>query len=279
MMLPFVYGLGGPLGHGRQFMSWIHIDDAVQGIMKALEDSSIKGPVNIVAPEAVTNTQLTKALAVKTRLPAIFRAPAFVLKLVLGEMSSMLLGSSNVRPGVLITSGFKFQFPDISTALSDLLAYSQPHGTRLFVARQWITGSPSENFPFFSAAENLETITPPWLNFRIVAKSTPDISEGTLIDYKLKIKGVPVRWRTRIENWAPPHKFVDTQLRGPYKTWHHTHRFEQLGNGTLMTDIVRYRMHAWPFGDFALPMVKNDVYSIFKYRRQVIEKTLSSKYS
>lgn len=277
MMLPFVYGLGGPLGHGRQFMSWIHIDDAVQGILQALDESSINGPVNIVAPEAVTNNQLTEALAAKNRLPAVFRAPGFLLKLVLGEMSSMLLGSANVKPNVLIKSGFKFKFPDISTALNDLLAYSQPNGTRIFIARQWITGSPSENFPFFSAAENLETITPPWLNFRIVAKSTPDISEGTLIDYKLKIKGMPVRWRTRIENWDPPHKFVDTQLRGPYKTWHHTHRFEQLGQGTLMTDIVRYRMHAWPFGDFALPMVKNDVYSIFKYRRQVIEKILSSK--
>lgn len=277
MMTPFIYGLGGPLGHGRQFLSWIHIEDAVQGILKTLEDSSIKGPVNIVAPDAVTNSYLTKALAQKTRMPAIFRAPSFLLKLVLGEMSSMILGSANVRPKVLIKSGFKFKFPNLSSALDDLLTYCQPHGTRIYIARQWITGSPSENFPFFSAAENLETITPPWLNFRIVAKSTPDVREGTLIDYKLKIKGVPVRWRTRIENWDPPHNFVDTQLRGPYKTWHHTHRFEQLGQGTLMTDVVRYRMHAWPFGDFALRMVKNDVYSIFKYRRQVIEKILSSK--
>jgi ligand-binding SRPBCC domain-containing protein len=210
-------------------------------------------------------------------MPAIFKAPAFILKLVLGEMSTMILSSANIKPTVLTNAGFKFKFPDIKSALDDLLAYCQPHGTRIFTARQWIKGSPSENFPFFSAAENLETITPPWLNFRIVAKSTPDVREGMLIDYKLKIKGVPVKWRTRIENWDPPHKFVDTQLRGPYKTWHHTHRFEQLGQGTLMTDVVRYRMHAWPIGDFALPMVKNDVNSIFRYRRQIIEKILSSK--
>jgi uncharacterized protein (TIGR01777 family) len=277
MITPFIYGLGGPLGHGQQYMSWIHIDDAVNGILKALEDKSIQGPVNIVAPEPVTNGYLTKELAAKTRMPAIFKAPAFILKIVLGEMSTMILSSANIKPTVLTNAGFKFKFPDIKSALDDLLAYCQPHGTRIFTARQWIKGSPSENFPFFSAAENLETITPPWLNFRIVAKSTPDVREGMLIDYKLKIKGVPVKWRTRIENWDPPHKFVDTQLRGPYKTWHHTHRFEQLGQGTLMTDVVRYRMHAWPIGDFALPMVKNDVNSIFRYRRQIIEKILSSK--
>lgn len=98
------------------------------------------------------------------------------------------------------------------------------------------------------------------------------MKSGLLIDYKLKIKGMPVSWRTRIEDWDPPRKFVDTQLKGPYKIWHYTHSFETLGSGTLMTDRVIYKMHFWPFGDVALPMVQNDVKTIFGYRKKVLEK-------
>ena len=210
---------------------------------------------------------------------AWFPVPKFLIRLLFGEMSTILLASAKVKPRKLLESGFKFTYPSLSTAIEDLLAYCQPRGTRLFVMRQWVHGEPATHFPFFSAAENLETITPPWLNFRIMGKSTTNIQEGTLIDYKLRIKGLPVKWRTRIENWDPPNRFVDTQLRGPYQTWHHTHLFEKLGGGTLMTDRVRYRMYFWPFGDVGLPMVKNDVKTIFNYRRQVIEKLLGSKNS
>lgn len=277
MMLPFIYGLGGKIGSGDSFLSWIHIEDSIAAILYALKNESISGPMNVVAPTPVSNKILTTELSKQLGMPAVFPVPKFILRCVLGEMSSIILSSAKVLPKSLIDSGFKFKFPDITSALQDLLGYCRPRGTRLFITRQWIHGTPEMHFPFFSAAENLETITPPWLNFKIIGKSTKEIREGTLIDYKLKIKGVPVRWRTRIENWDPPRRFVDTQLRGPYRTWHHTHLFEPLGDGTLMTDRVLYRMWFWPFGDFGLPMVKNDVRTIFGYRKHIIEKLLTPK--
>lgn len=277
MAQPFIYGLGGPIGGGRDYLSWIHVDDAVNAILHIINSETLAGPINIVAPEPVTNRVLTQQLARTLKMPAFFPVPKFMLKILLGEMSTIILSSSKVMPQKLMESGFKFKFSNLAAACDDLFDFCQPRGTRMFITRQWIVGDPASQFPFFSAAENLETITPPWLNFRIIGKSTKQIQEGTLIDYKLRIKGLPVKWRTRIENWDPPHKFVDTQLRGPYRTWHHTHTFEKLGSGTLMTDRVLYRMYFWPLGDFALPMVKKDVTTIFTYRKQVIEKLLGSK--
>jgi len=237
----------------------------------------VRGVANIVAPNPSTNNELTKELAKATKMPAYFPVPIFILRLLFGKMSTIITGSCRVYPKVLSETGFQFKYPSLAGAIGNLLSYCSPRGTRIFVARQWIKGSPESNFPFFSAAENLETITPPWLNFKIVRKSAPEIKEGILIDYKLRIKGLPVRWRTRIENWNPPHQFVDTQLRGPYRTWHHTHTFEKLGAGTLMTDRVLYRMYFWPFGDVGLPMVTNDVNMIFTYRKKIIEKALTGK--
>lgn len=277
MAQPFIYGLGGPIGRGDAYLSWIHVDDAVNAILHILNSETLAGPINVVAPQPVTNKALTQQLSRTLKMPAFFPVPKFILKVLLGEMSTVILSSSKVMPHKLLQSGFKFKFSNIATACDDLFSFCPPRGTRMFIARQWIAGNPADHFPFFSAAENLETITPPWLNFRIVKKSTEQIQEGTLIDYKLRIKGLPVKWRTRIENWNPPNKFVDTQLRGPYQTWHHTHTFEKVGSGTLMTDRVLYRMYFWPFGDFALPMVKKDVMAIFSYRKQIIEKLLGSK--
>lgn len=132
-------------------------------------------------------------------------------------------------------------------------------------------------FSFFSAASNLEKITPPWLHFRIIGQSTPEVQKGTLIDYRLRIRGVPIKWRTLIAEWNPKTSFVDTQLKGPYKLWHHTHTFLEKDGGVLMTDTVRYEV---PFGTLgnllAGSYVKNDVVKIFNYRKEVISKTFGA---
>jgi uncharacterized protein (TIGR01777 family) len=270
MTLPFHYGFGGPIGDGQQALAWIHIDDTIAAIMHCLNTPSIRGPINVVAPECVSNTDFSSALAKVMGTWSLLPAPAVALRLLLGEMSSMLTQGVRVKPDTLLASGFQFQYPTVAIALRQLFPESLPRGARVYTARQWIDGSPEQNFPFFSAAENLERITPPWLHFRITGKSSETMGSGLLIDYKLRIKGLPVRWRTRIEDWNPPKSFVDTQLRGPYKIWHHTHNFEPLGGGTLMTDRVIYKMRFWPFGDVALPMVKQDVKTIFGYRRKVL---------
>ncbi len=123
-MVPlFRFGLGGRLGSGRQYMSWITLDDAARGICHALATDSLSGPVNLVAPNPVTNREFTKALGRTLRRPALFPVPAFVLRLALGEMADqMLLSSSRVRPRRLLDSGFQFGDLGLDGALAWLLA-------------------------------------------------------------------------------------------------------------------------------------------------------------
>lgn len=144
---------------------------------------------------------------------------------------------------------------------------------RVFEIEQWIPRKPAEVFPFFCEARNLEVLTPPWLNFKILNQSTPTIQKGTLFDYSLRIHGIPVKWRTLIEDWQENESFVDTQLRGPYRLWHHTHIFTPDRGGTLMKDRVRYALPFGVMGDFlAARFVRRDVEGIFAYRKEAISK-------
>jgi uncharacterized protein len=138
-------------------------------------------------------------------------------------------------------------------------------------AEQWLPLPVEKVFSFFSDAKNLEILTPPWLHFHVLGMSTPEITEGTLIDYKLRVRGIPIRWQSRIEEWRPNERFVDTQVRGPYAYWHHTHLFKPLNGGTQIVDIVRYRAPGGALGRwFVLPFVKRDIETIFRFRRDTI---------
>ena len=122
MLLPFKLGLGGRLGSGGQFMSWIHLDDQIELIKFALAYRGLDGPVNAVAPLPVTNLEFTKTLAGVLRRPAVFPVPAFLLRAVLGEMAdALLLQGQRVLPRKLMSAGFKFAHPELKDALSDLL--------------------------------------------------------------------------------------------------------------------------------------------------------------
>jgi len=136
---------------------------------------------------------------------------------------------------------------------------------------QWLPRPPEAVFPFFADAHNLEAITPPFLGFRVLGTSTPTVGEGTRIDYRLRLHGLPVRWQSVIEEWQPPHRFVDRQVRGPYALWHHTHELRPDRGGTLMRDVVRY---ALPFGRLGALvagwLVARDLERIFDYRRLCI---------
>ena len=104
----------------------------------------------------------------------------------------------------------------------------------------YLPRSPGEIFPFFSRAENLDELTPPWLHFTIQTELPVELREGALIDYRLRIRLMPVRWRSKITVWEPPHRFVDEQVRGPYRRWAHEHTFVEGDGGTLVRDKVEY---------------------------------------
>jgi len=128
-------------------------------------------------------------------------------------------------------------------------------------------------FAFFADAENLEAITPPWLNFRIATPTPIDIREGTLIDYRLKLHGLQVKWRTLIRDWQPPHRFVDEQLRGPYRTWIHEHAFEPHEGGTICRDTVTYDVPGGPLrGVVHKLFVGKQVDRIFAYRAAELQR-------
>jgi len=138
------------------------------------------------------------------------------------------------------------------------------------VREQKLPGTPEQVFPFFADAANLEAITPPWLHFRIVTPQPIEMREGALIEYRLRLRGIPIRWRTRIEVWEPGVRFVDRQLSGPYKLWHHTHEFVADGpDHTLMRDIVRFEV---PFAPLAMWLVSRDLKKIFDFRARAIER-------
>ena len=134
---------------------------------------------------------------------------------------------------------------------------------------------PGETFEFFGNAVNLEAITPPWLHFRVVTAAPIAVDAGTLIEYRLRLHGLPLRWLTRIESWEPGRRFVDIQLRGPYRLWHHTHTFEPHDGGTLMRDRVRYALPLGPFGRVARTvLVRRDLDRIFDFRQEEVSRRL-----
>lgn len=267
-MVPiFEKGLGGRVGNGQQWMSWIHLDDIVGLIRFALEADSVHGPLNGVAPNPVRNVDFTQELAKALGTIAIFPVPGLVLKAVFGEMAGMLLGGVKVSSSKAEFLGYRFRHPELGSALEGLLR-SRREGFRVVVFEQWVPAPVEKVFPFFSDEKNLETITPPFLSFNVTGISTPEIQEGTLIDYRLKLHGAPIRWRTRIESWQPQRRFVDSQIKGPYETWHHTHEFVPLAGGTLMRDRVLYRLPFGWLGRLAAGFkVARDVRAIFAYRR------------
>lgn len=128
-----------------------------------------------------------------------------------------------------------------------------------------------EVWPFFADAHNLEKITPPWLNFKVLSQSTQKIQEGTTFEYKLRVKGFPVKWKSKIINWIDEKQFMDIQLEGPYSRWEHLHTFEPTEGGTLMKDTVDYELPFGALGRIAAGwMVDKDVKTIFEYRKKVI---------
>lgn len=137
-----------------------------------------------------------------------------------------------------------------------------------FTTALWLPRPRTEVFPFFADARNLERITPPWLSFHVLTPGPIEMRPGTLIDYRLRIRGLPMRWQSEITAWEPERLFRDEQRRGPYRLWRHTHTFEEKDGGTLCGDEVEYAVPGGALINWLL--VRRDVESIFRYRQQAL---------
>ena len=288
----FRLGLGGPLGTGNQYVSWVHLDDVVSVIAAALVDERYAGPINMTAPNAVTNAELTRVLGRALGRPTVVRVPAMTLRLVLGQSASMLLEGQRVEPARLLALGYPFELVDLAAALADVLAcHADIHrlgrGATLPVAgasyleerkpsyeltaRTVLDAPPERAFSFFTHPENLGPLTPSQIGLA-VETAPSEMSPGARVDLRLRSgRRIPLRWTTCIESWEPGRRFVDSQLRGPYSSWWHEHSFRAADGRTVMTDHVLYSV---PFGIlgrlanrlFVAPSLRR----IFSFRRDAI---------
>lgn len=272
----FKMGLGSGLGSGQQWMSWIDIDDATSAFAFLIENKTKNRIFNLVSLYPVTNQEFTESLTsrfgFKIKSP---RVPGFILKTLLGEKSILALGSQKVKPMHLVQEGFKFKFDSLNKSIEYQVSTDWKEFT-VFQTKQYIDKPITSVFSFFSSAKNLQKITPKSLDFKILRQSTDPVQLGTVIEYALKIHGIPVFWKTKITEYIQDVKFVDNQEKGPYSKWHHTHSFENFGKGTLMKDRVLYKLPLGILGYIVAGwFVKLDVKKIFLFRRKSLSTYLN----
>jgi hypothetical protein len=150
-----------------------------------------------------------------------------------------------------------------------VVRFGSARGWRTLETEQWLRHPRARVFPFFADPCNLEAITPPFLRFEIASPGPLEMRLGLRIDYRLRLRGLPLRWQSEISAWEPPVRFVDEQRRGPYRAWIHEHRFEERDGGTLVTDRVRYLVPGGAVVDRLL--VRRDLRRIFLYRRHALQ--------
>ena len=142
---------------------------------------------------------------------------------------------------------------------------------------QWLPLPRETVFSFFADAFNLEALTPPLLRFRVLTPPPIKMEAGAVIDYRLSLRGIPMRWRSEITAWEPPDMFVDEQRRGPYRLWRHCHTFVEVDGGTLARDRVEYSVIGGAIVQKLL--VARDLKRIFQYRQQRLAEMLTGKQS
>lgn len=288
-MLPaFKMGGGGKLGSGDQYMPWVHIADLVELMATALTDERYEGVFNATGPTPVDNKTFTSAMGNALHRPTIVPVPSFALKAIFGEASQVLLEGQRAEPKRAQALGFEFTYSTIDEALNDILVekksvtltkprelpesdYLKGRPVRRVLQQEtWIDAPLEEVYAFFSKPQNLGAMTPPSMSFEIQTELPDEMSPGTEIEYLIRLGPVPMKWKTRIEEVVPMERFVDTQLKGPYASWHHVHLFERHGDRTKMIDRVHFAAPFGPLGWIAEQLfVQPQLEAIFGYRAQI----------
>ena len=271
-MLPlFKAGLGGRLGSGRQWMSWIHLDDLVQLYCFALENEAVSGPVNGVAPHPVTNAEFTKSLGTQLKVPAFLPAPAFALKLALGEMSALLLESQRVRSRAT-ELGFRFRYERVGEALAAVFKHVERARGPFFhehISRIWLPYAPEEVFAQLTDPAMLAPLTPPAYALEVENHSTVILRENSTVDYSVGALGRRAEVRSLIFDFVENHRYSTTHQKGPFTFWRHARNLERLAGGTLLTDRVIYRCPGGLLGSLlGARWVENHLREIFAYRNR-----------
>ncbi len=285
----FRMGLGGRIGSGKQFVPWIHLVDLLRIINQCVSTPEISGPVNAVGPTPVTNRLFTKALAAAVGKAAVLPVPGPILRLAMGQASATLLQGQRAVPAKLRKHHFTFSYPTLPLALRDLFATE--HGPRISrlhsrpsseyvkarrptyeLTQTTLVDAPLEEVcEFFSRAENLGILTPPNVDFAITSDTPCPMHAGAEISYTIRLGRIPIQWRTQIEAWQKNERFVDVQLKGPYRCWWHEHSFRADGQRTIMEDRVVYALPLGPLGRVAHRLfVARMLREIFSYRTRAI---------
>lgn len=291
-MLPaFRAGVGGPLGNGQQFMPWITLDDHVAVMLRGLSDERMRGPINVTAPRPEDGRTFAHALAASLHKPAVISVPALALRALLGERAQAVLQSQRALPRALEQLGHRFEHrvlkPALEAVLAPLEAISirparhggaandhEVSGARSVLEAETLLDVPIERaFSFFCRAENLGLITPSFMRFEIVGQPPDPVAEGSVIEYRIQLGPVPLRWKTVIQQWSPPSHFVDQQQRGPYALWWHEHILRPEGGRTRMIDRVSYAAPLGPLGKLANHLfIERTLRSIFAYRSEAVHR-------
>ena len=263
-------GLGGPLGHGRQGLPWIHIDDLVEAMVLALTNNALSGPLNLVGPRSASQRDFARALGRAVGMPAWAPAPAFAMRLMLGEAASALLEGQYTVPKVLQEHGFQFRFASVDSALADLVQrdsavvrpveslhevdagadWLRKHPpTHELTASRLVAASPEEVWSFFHDARNLAVLSP--VNAGLTLDpALPPMAQGVRFTHQMSLGPLSMPWEGEVVAWQPGRRFVDIQRRGPFGSWWHAHTFEpvRLDDGTMGTRLIDRVLFASPLG-------------------------------
>jgi ligand-binding SRPBCC domain-containing protein len=286
-MLPlFRLGLGGRLGRGNQWVSWIHLNDIVEVFAQAATDDRYSGVLNGTSPQPVTNRELTRALGRVLHRPTFAAAPVVALKLTLGSAASAVLASQRVNPRRLRDLGFEFTFPVIDEALAQMV-YDAPtviiarivavrpdnayvrrhHPTHVLYDRTLIDAPIRDVFAFFARGANVGAVTPPDMGLSIRTSGELMIDRGVSIDYGVVAAGIPLALRSFVDTFRPEEHFADAQVKGPFRCWYHEHVFRADGERTMMEDRVWYALPLGPLGRIVHTLkVRRMLQRMFEYR-------------